>query len=127
MKLKKIILSVLTLALVFNSCSDQMNYSEYNDYDKDFVTLNFKNVGGLITTIYLDLDTDFGAYSGALLGSATDESQYAYSGHQIEDFYNGAWSPTNAKNSTWATSYRGIANCNLFWRSSQTLLSPNFN
>lgn len=124
MKLKNIILSVLTLALVFNSCSDQMNYSEYNDYDKDFVTLNFKNVGGLMTTIYLDLDTDFGAYSGALLGSATDESQYAYSGHQIEDFYNGAWSPTNAKNSTWTTSYRGIANCNLFLEEFTDLTFP---
>ena len=100
MKLKNIILSVLLLALVSTSCSDQMNYQEYNDYGKDFVTLNFGNVGGLMTTIYLDIDTDFGNFDGAFLGSATDESQYTYSGNQIEDFYNGAWSPTNAKSST---------------------------
>ena len=36
-----------------------MNYHEYNNYDEDFVKLNFSNVGGLITTIYLDLDTDY--------------------------------------------------------------------
>lgn len=124
MKLKNIILSVLLLALVSTSCSDQMNYQEYNDYGKDFVTLNFGNVGGLMTTIYLDIDTDFGNFDGALLGSATDESQYAYSGNQIEDFYNGAWSPTNAKSSTWGSSYRGIANCNLFLEEFTDLTFP---
>ena len=41
------------------------------------------------------MDVDFGNYSGAILGSATDESEYAYSGNQIEDFYNGSWSPSN--------------------------------
>ena len=57
-----------------------------NNYDEDFVKLNFGNVGGLITNIYLSMDVDFGNYSGAILGSATDESEYAYSGNQSEDF-----------------------------------------
>ena len=51
---------------------------------------------------------------GAILGSATDESEYAYSGNQIEDFYNGSWSPSNAKSSMWTSCYEGIANCNLY-------------
>jgi hypothetical protein len=101
-----------------------MNYHEYNDYGKDFVTLNFGNVGGLITTIYLEIDTDFGNYNGALLGSASDESEYAYPGNSIEDFYNGAWSPMNPKNSTWTSSYRGIANCNLFLEEFMGLTFP---
>lgn len=113
MKLKKIIYGIACLA-VLGSCSDEMNYHEYNDYDKDYVTLNFGNVGGLMTTIYRDLDSDFGNYSGAVLGSATDEAEYAYTGNQIADFYNGAWSATNAKSSMWTSCYRGIANCNLF-------------
>lgn len=96
------------------SCSDKMEYHEYNNYDEDFVKLNFGNVGGLITNIYLSMDVDFGNYSGAILGSATDESEYAYSGNQIEDFYNGSWSPSNAKSSMWTSCYEGIANCNLY-------------
>ena len=60
------------------------------------------------------MDVDFGNYSGAILGSATDESEYAYSGNQIEDFYNGSWSPSNAKSSMWTSCYEGIANCNLY-------------
>lgn len=113
MKLKRLIYGVLCLG-VFSSCSDQMNYHEYNNYDEDFVKLNFGNVGGLVTTIYLDLDTDFGNYSGAVQGAATDEAQYAYTGNSIETFYNGAWSPTNSQSGNWSTLYSGISNCNLY-------------
>ena len=113
MKLRKIVYGMLCMGALA-SCSDQMNYHEYNNYDEDFVKLNFGNVGGLVTTIYLDLDTDFGNYSGAVIGSATDESQYAYTGNSIETFYNGAWSPINAQSGTWNTCYSGISNCNLF-------------
>lgn len=28
------------------SCSDQMDYNEYNIFDKDYITQNFGNVGG---------------------------------------------------------------------------------
>ena len=113
MKLNKIIFGIVCMATL-NSCSDQMEYHEYNNYDEDFVKLNFSNVGGLITNIYLGMDTDWGNYSGAMLASATDEAEYAYSGNQITDFYNGAWSPTNAKSSMWSTCYEGISNCNLY-------------
>lgn len=113
MKLKNIIYGMMCVAAL-GSCSDKMEYHEYNNYDEDFVKLNFGNVGGLITNIYLSMDVDFGNYSGAVLGSATDESEYAYSGNQIEDFYNGSWSPSNAKSSMWTSCYEGIANCNLY-------------
>lgn len=113
MELKRIIYSIICL-IVLSGCSEQMNYYEYNDYGKDHVTTSFGYVGGFLTSIYRDLDSDFGSYSGAFLGSASDESQYAHPGNQIEDFYNGAWSPSNAKNSMWTTSYRAIANCNLY-------------
>lgn len=113
MKLKNIIYGMMCV-VTLGSCSDKMEYHEYNNYDEDFVKLNFGNVGGLITNIYLSMDVDFGNYSGAILGSATDESEYAYSGNQIEDFYNGSWSPSNAKSSMWTSCYEGIANCNLY-------------
>lgn len=113
MKLKKIIYGVLGLAL-FTSCSDQMNYYEYTNYDKEYIARNFGYVGGLITDLYVDLDSDFGSYSGAVLGAATDEAVYAYTGNEIYDFFNGAWSPANPKGSAWAKNYNAIANCNHF-------------
>jgi hypothetical protein len=123
MKLNNILYGVIG-AVALSACSEEMNYHENDDYDKEFVTLNFNNVGGLMTGIYSDLDYDFGNYSGALLASATDEAEYAYTGNQIEDFYNGAWSPTNAKSSMWTTCYRGIANCNLYLKDFLGLTFP---
>lgn len=111
MKLNKLIYGVLTVC-AFSSCADQMEYSEYNPYDADYVKRTFYDVGGLVSNIYQSLDSDFGNYNGALLGSATDESQYAYTGNAIETFYNGAWSPVNAQNSMWTSCYKAIANCN---------------
>lgn len=95
------------------SCSDQMDYNEYNIYDKDYITQNFANVGGFMSDIYNTVDYDFGNYSsGAMQASATDESEYSIMGNGIEDFYNGAWSPTNAKNGIWNSMYAGIKTCN---------------
>lgn len=113
MKLNKIVCGVLgTMALA--SCGEQMDYNEYNIYDKDYVTLNFSNVGGFMTDIYNSVDYDFGqGYGGAILGSASDESEYAVKGNSIEDFYNGAWSPSNAKSGMWTSMYSAIATCNL--------------
>lgn len=111
MKLNKLIYGVLSVCALA-SCADQMDYSEYNPYDADYVKRTFYDVGGLVSNIYQSLESDFGSYSGAVLGSATDESQYAYTGNSIETFYNGSWSPVNAQSSVWTSSYKAIANCN---------------
>ncbi|MCD8166919.1 MAG: RagB/SusD family nutrient uptake outer membrane protein [Bacteroides sp.] len=99
---------------MLTSCADKMEYHEYVNYDADYVKKTFGDVGGLISDIYLGMDVDFGNYSGAILGSASDESEYAYTGNAITDFYNGAWSPTNAKESMWNSCYKQIANCNRY-------------
>lgn len=113
MKLKNIILSALA-AVTLASCSEQMDYKEYSIYDAAYMQKKFERAGGFLSTIYADLDSDFGNYSGAMLSSATDESVYSHDGNAIESFYNGAWSPTNANSSIWTTCYHGIAYCNLF-------------
>lgn len=112
-------LSVMVLAA---SCMEQMNYKEYNIYDKDYITLNFNNVGGFLTDIYNRVEYDYGNFSsGAMLSSATDESEYSIMGNAIEDYYKGGWSPTNAKNTTWSAMYAGIASCNTFLTEMQGL------
>jgi starch-binding outer membrane protein, SusD/RagB family len=99
----KIILISAAVLLLASSCEKQMNYNEYNIYDKDYIALNFTNVGGFMTDIYNTVPYDFGNYSsGAMLASASDESEYSKMGNAIEDFYNGAWSPSNAKSTYWS-------------------------
>ena len=113
MKLKNIFLSALAV-VALASCSEQMDYKEFSIYDTSYMQKKFERAGGFLSTIYADLDSDFGNYSGAMLSSATDESVYSHSGNAVESFYNGAWSPTNANSSIWTTCYHGIAYCNLF-------------
>ena len=113
MKHKNILLLAVAL-LCFAACQKQMNYAEYNIYDKDYITQTFENVGGFMPQIYNALEYDFGNYSsGAMLASASDESEYSLRGNAIEDFYNGGWRASNPKSTTWSNMYTGIANCNL--------------
>lgn len=113
MKLKNILLGAICFA-VLASCDEQLNYKEYSIYDTAYMQKKFERAGGFLSTIYADLESDFGNYDGATLASATDEAVYSHDGASIESFYNGAWSPTNANNSIWTTCYHGIAYCNLF-------------
>lgn len=112
--------AMLAAAAVLASCN--MDYNEYNVYDKDYIAEDFLNVGGFITKLYNTVDFDYGnMYGGAMLASATDESEYSIQGNAIEDFYNGAWSATNAKQTMWTSMYQGIATANDYLREFQGL------
>jgi len=116
------IAALAALAFTFTACGDKMDYNETNVYDKDYVISSFTYVGGFMTDIYNTSDYDFGqSYSGAILGSASDESQSAQVGASIEDFYNGAWSSTNAKSGMWTSMYNGISIVNHFLANFQGL------
>ncbi len=97
------------------SCSDEMDYSETNTFEKKDIEVEFDYVDGIISTVYRTIDYDYGQnYDGAMLASATDESEYAVTGNTIENYYNGAWSPTTPMKHVWTNSYKGITYCNLF-------------
>ena len=114
MKIKNI-WSIVVAAVVMVSCGDKMDYKEYSVYDEDYVKTTFARSAGLVTSIYNDLDYDFGNYSGALLASATDEAVYSHSGNAIEKFYDGGWSASNNNDaSLWTKCWRGISYANLF-------------
>lgn len=113
MKLKNILFSGLAI-VTLASCGDKMDYKEFSIYDTAYMQKKFERAGGILSTIYADLDSDFGNYSGATLASATDESVYSHDGNSIESFFNGAWSSSNANSSIWTTCYHGIAYCNMY-------------
>ena len=106
-------LTFLCSAIQLVTACDNMDYNEYNIYDRDYIAEDFANVGGFITRLYNTVEFDYGnQYGGAMLASATDESEYSILGSSIEDFYNGAWSASNAKSTTWTNMYQGIAAAN---------------
>ncbi|WP_278372842.1 RagB/SusD family nutrient uptake outer membrane protein [Segatella bryantii] len=110
MKLNKNILCLALASLALSSCNT--DYNEYTAYDKEYIERSFTYVGGLMTKIYNDIDTDWGNLSGAMLSSATDESEYSHDGNSVEDFYNGNWSAANPHQTIWSSAYEGITYCN---------------
>ena len=126
MKLKNILYAATLGVVALSSCSDKMNYKEYNVYDDQYIKEMFGRVGGFMTRIYNDLDYDFGNYSGAMLSSATDESVYSHPGNAIEDFYNGAWGPTNDQSKIWSSCWDGISYCNLVLDEFKDCTFPNY-
>lgn len=119
---RNIFIIAASILLLASSCAKQMNYKEYVIYDRDYVSQQFSTVGGFVTAVYNAMEYDFGNYSsGAMLASATDESEYSIKGNGIEDFYNGSWGPTNPKQSTWDAMYTGISSANTFLTQMQGL------
>ena len=54
MKLKKNILGFAMAAVALSACN--MDYNEYTAYDKEYIERSFAYVGGLMTTIYTNID-----------------------------------------------------------------------
>ncbi len=123
MKLKIIVGGILCAGLLA-ACSDQMNYKEFTQYEKDEVANNFGRVSALVTKIYTFLDHDFESFSGAMLASATDEAEYTYTNSKVYYFVNGSLSPVAALDDKWKNSYKGIQQANLFLQEFQGLTFP---
>ena len=124
MKLNRFLFGAMA-AGVLASCGD-MEYHEDLRLDRAYIDRNFEYVGGLMNAIYTNLDTDFGNFSGAMLSSATDESEYSTSGNTIENFYNGGWSAANPMQTMWNKAYEGITYCNEVLDNWQGLTFPEF-
>ena len=113
MKIKTIIGGSICL-LMLAACNDELDYTEFNNYDKNYVFTEFSNTVGFVTNIYGKLDYDFGSYGNGMLASACDESEYAWRSGSVNDFTNGAWSPSNAKSNIWSDSYSAIREANYY-------------
>lgn len=125
MKLQYIIGISALASLGLTACSDQMDYHEFKVNDKEYIMRDFGNVGKITTHVYRALESDFGQmYGGANLSSATDESVYSHEGNQIESYYNGSWSSTNANSNTWNSAWDAISYCNLFLDEFNNLTFP---
>ena len=104
---------------IISSCQE-LDYNEVQINDEQWVFENYQQVDRLLTNVYAHVRYDFGfsisdhtwGYNGAMLSSATDESDYSQSLSWIHRYYNGAWSSVNAFADTWVNSYQGIYNAN---------------
>lgn len=112
MTIKNIILLGTLAVATFASCSDEMDYKEYSNYDKNYVFNNFDNTVGFVTNIYSYLDYDYGIVGEGMLASACDEAEYSWRSGSINNFTNGSLSANNAP--SFFGFYGGIREANYF-------------
>ncbi len=97
------------------ACSD-LDYNEVSTYDEEWMYDSpIYGVDRLVNDIYAQVMNGFeNSYNGALLASATDESDYAPQNSDIHDFYNGSWSALNPLPKIWENDYTAIHEANNF-------------
>lgn len=116
--MNKIHYALLGLAAVaFSGCAD-LNYNEASNRDEDW-TYNspLNGIKNLVYDVYAQMPSEFkdNLYgNGALLGSATDESEFALSYSPIHNYFNGGWTPSNSFPNTWDRAYRAIAQVHMY-------------
>lgn len=62
MKLKYLFIGSMIGCGGLTACQDQLDFNEYANYDKNYMMESYENVGGLVTSIYAQLDSDWGNY-----------------------------------------------------------------
>lgn len=103
------------------SCQDRLNYNEDSSYGSEQIFSSFERTKDFVSNIYSQLENGLndGYDRGALLASACDEAEFAWSNSNIHQFYNGAWSKTNPLSSTWTDMYKVIRAVNLYLKESE--------
>ncbi|GHT08171.1 starch-binding protein [Bacteroidia bacterium] len=114
MKIKNSITGLLLL-VVFTAC-DNLNYQEVTTKDETWMYESpLYGIQKLVDDLYAHVQYDFGTYSGAMLASASDESDYARLLSDVHKYYDGGLSSFSPiVNPTWTNSYQAIAQANEF-------------
>ena len=104
-------------AVAFAGCAD-LNYNEASNRDEDW-TYNspLNGVKALVYDVYAQMPSEFKDNSygnGAMIASATDESEFALSFSPIHKYFNGGWTPSNPFSTTWESSYRAVTQVHMY-------------
>ena len=101
------------LTLIFCGC-EFLDYTERSFAEKDDVFSEYSRTTAFLTAAYSSLQSGFADVGDAMLESATDNAAYAWDDTNIQNFYNGVWSPINTIDAQWSAFYSGIRSTNMF-------------
>ena len=104
---------VLFLALFISGC-EFLDYTEQSFAEKENVFTNHDRTVAFLTATYNSLQAGFTDVGNAMLESATDNAAYAWDDTNIQNFYNGIWSPISTLDAQWGAFYTGIRRANMF-------------
>lgn len=112
MKLKQIF-AILLIPVGLSGC-DYLDFDESQGRTKEEAYSLFENVTAMVSSVYREVPSDWGAIGGALREAATDNAVYTWNNNAVWKMYTGAWSPLNTVDDRWGTYYNVIHDANSF-------------
>ena len=116
MKSFRIILLLMTLAVVHQSCSDFLDKDPLTDTNltREEIFSDERLAPGFLNSVYNYLPDGYSRFNGAMLAAASDEAVCSNSGSPIHLFNKNAINATTNPDDVWDNMYRGIRACNMF-------------
>lgn len=111
-------LAIISLVLFLSACSDYLEPTVITDYTNEYVTDSYDLTKERVTGIYTRLSQGFnpvgGTTNGAMLASASDESEHTLETSPIQDFNVGSWNSYSNPDDVWGHYYQGIRMANQY-------------
>ena len=111
--MKKYIYILSITLFSFTSC-DFLDVDESITREDDFMFGYFDEVGKLVTHMYGELPSDWGAVDEAIRATATDNAVHVWDESNVKKFYNGSWSEISTVDAQWEKYYKAIRASNSF-------------
>ena len=126
---KLMVLSALLCIFALSSCNLDPEI-ELNLTEEDMIH-NYNNTQARASAVYSCLPNGLNAIDGAMLASATDDSEHSIENCSVQKFNTGAWNALDNPDGAWGNLWNGIRAANLFLEKSDEVemdylrLDPN--
>ena len=108
------IVSLISYLILTASCNDYLERDISTAIDEELVNNVFSYSRSRLNGLYTTLQSGFFEIDGALIASASDESEHTYQNSSVHFFNTGSWNPFINPDDVWSKYYTGIRNVNLF-------------
>ena len=108
------ILSIILFSVFLVSCEGYLDPEVMTDLTVDQATTEYSYSRQRVASIYSDVIAGFLNIDGAMLASASDESEHTLETSDIQNFNRGSWNEYVNPDDVWGTYYRAIRKANQF-------------
>lgn len=109
-----ILLFIILLPILLTNCDSYLEPEVLTDISVDLATTEYTYSRQRVASIYSDIIAGFLNIDGAMLASASDESEHTLETSSIHNFNRGSWNEYQNPDNIWDRYYRSIRKINMF-------------
>lgn len=114
-------LLIILLPIILTNCDSYLEPEVLTDISVDLATTEYTYSRQRVASIYSDIRAGFMPIDGAMLASASDESEHTLETSSIHHFNRGSWNEYQNPDNLWDGYYRAIRKINLFLDTSDNI------